>query len=104
MITNPVPIYVVIGIAALFEGSSLLFALLSFRQRRGLDNFLSKVHGSKDPSIYTVLFEDSAALAGLLVAGLGVYLSQRLRNPYYDGIASIIIGAILCVVAVWLAR
>jgi cation diffusion facilitator family transporter len=103
-ITNPVPIYVVMGIAALFEGISLSFALLTFKRRRGLDNFLSKVRGSKDPTIFTVLFEDAAALAGVAAATLGAFLSHRLRNPYYDGAASILIGAILCLVALWLAR
>lgn len=103
-ITNPGPIYVVLGIAALFEGTSLAFALVTFGRRRGLDNLLAKVRGSKDPSVFTVLFEDAAALAGVVVAALGAFLSYRLRNPYYDGAASIIIGAILCFVALWLAR
>jgi cation diffusion facilitator family transporter len=104
MIGNPGPTYMVIGIAALFEGGSFLFALRAFRRRRGPDNFLSKLHASKDPSIYTVLFEDAAALAGLLIAAVGVYLGHRFRNPLYDGLASILIGAMLCFVAVWLAR
>lgn len=58
---------------------------------------------SKDPTIFTVLFEDSAALLGLVVAFLGIYLGHRLDNPYLDGTASVIIGLILALVAVMLA-
>ena len=50
-----------------------------------------------------MLFEDSAALAGLVVAFVGIFLAHQLENPYIDGTASIVIGSILCVVAVWLA-
>jgi divalent metal cation (Fe/Co/Zn/Cd) transporter len=59
---------------------------------------------SKDPTTYTVLFEDSAAVLGLIVAFAGVLLSHTLDNPYFDGAASIFIGAILAVVAVLLAH
>jgi divalent metal cation (Fe/Co/Zn/Cd) transporter len=57
---------------------------------------------SKDPTVYTVLAEDSAALAGIVVAFLGVLLGHQLRNPYLDGSASIAIGIILATVAVYL--
>jgi divalent metal cation (Fe/Co/Zn/Cd) transporter len=53
--------------------------------------------------MFVVLFEDSAAMLGILVAFLGILLSQITGNPYYDGIASVVIGLILAGTAVWLA-
>src|SRR5258707_7811951 len=61
------------------------------------------IRSSKDPTTFTVLFEDTAALLGLIVAFLGIYLAHLLNNPYLDGVASIVIGAILAVVAGFLA-
>jgi divalent metal cation (Fe/Co/Zn/Cd) transporter len=49
--------------------------------------------------VFVVFFEDFAALLGLLVAFFGVYLGHLFGSPYYDGAASIIIGVILCAVA-----
>ena len=60
------------------------------------------IHASKDPTTFTVLFEDSAAILGLLAALIGVFLSDRLGDPSYDGIASIVIGLILAGVALLL--
>jgi cation diffusion facilitator family transporter len=57
----------------------------------------------KDPTMFVVLFEDSAAMLGIIVAFLGIFLSQITMVPYYDGIASIIIGLILAGTAAWLA-
>jgi divalent metal cation (Fe/Co/Zn/Cd) transporter len=61
------------------------------------------VRASKDPTLFVVLFEDSAALLGLLVAAIGLTLSQVLSLPVFDGIASIGIGCILAGTAIWLA-
>ena len=61
------------------------------------------LRASKDPSVYTVIGEDSAALAGLIVAFLGVFFGHLFNNPYFDGAASLVIGVILAVVAVFLA-
>ena len=58
------------------------------------------MHRSKDPTTYTVLAEDSAALAGLLIAAIGIYLSHRLGIPELDGAASVMIGMLLAGVAV----
>lgn len=108
-ILDPVPMenayinYLVIGLATLFEGSSWLVARREFRARKGQRGYLEAVHLSKDPTIFTVLFEDSAALLGLLAAAAGVALGQLTGNPVYDGVASIVIGVILSVTAFWLA-
>ena len=92
--------YVVLAAAALFEGTSFLIALRQFRaQARGLP-FWQALDRSKDPTTYTVLAEDSAALVGLAVAALGIYLSHALDMPELDGVASVIIGVLLAGVAV----
>jgi divalent metal cation (Fe/Co/Zn/Cd) transporter len=64
---------------------------------------LKTIRASKDPTTFTVLFEDTAAMLGLIVAFFGIFLGHQLNNPYLDGVASIIIGAILAVVAGFLA-
>ncbi|WP_317241137.1 cation diffusion facilitator family transporter [Hymenobacter sp. 5414T-23] len=96
--------YVVLGVAFLFDGASFLVARRTFNAQRGGRSFWRAFHGSKDPSIFVVLFEDAADLLGLLVAFLGVLLSHQLQNPYLDGVASLLIGVILLVVAGLLLR
>ncbi|MBC1241307.1 cation diffusion facilitator family transporter [Nostoc sp. 2RC] len=101
---NPKWNYIVLVMAILFEGFSWTIALKEFLPTKGEQNFWQAIKNSKDPTVFTVLFEDSAAIAGLLVAFLGILLGHLLNNVYFDGIASIIIGIILAVVAVLLAR
>ncbi|MEC4816635.1 MAG: cation diffusion facilitator family transporter [Scytonema sp. PMC 1069.18] len=106
---NPSPLedpmwnYIVLGLAMVFEGFSWSVALREFLPTKGQQSFWQAIRASKDPTIFTVLFEDSAALLGLLVALGGVFIGHLLSNPYVDGIASIIIGVILAVVAILLA-
>jgi cation diffusion facilitator family transporter len=92
--------YVVLGIAAVFEGSSFVIALRQFLKQAGNTPFWEALHRSKDPTTYTVLAEDSAALIGLVVAALGIALSQRFDKPVLDGVASLVIGLLLAAVAV----
>jgi divalent metal cation (Fe/Co/Zn/Cd) transporter len=94
--------YVVLGFAAVFEGTSFTIAVRELLRRRGPRTFWLRVHRSKDPSVYTAFYEDFAALLGLLVAFGGVFLGHEFDNPYFDAGASILIGAILCVVALTL--
>ncbi len=101
---NPALNYVVLAVAAVFEAASFTVAWREFRQTRGGRGVWTTIHASKDPSLFTVVFEDSAALAGLAVAFLGVFLSHVLDAPRLDGAASVVIGSILCTVAVVLAR
>lgn len=106
---DPVPIidptwgYIVLGLAFIFEGISWTFALRGFLAARGKRGIWETIHTTKDPTIVTVLFEDSAALLGLCVAFLGIFLADLLDNPYFDGVASILIGLILAAVASVLA-
>lgn len=103
MIGNPMANYVVLGFALLFESGSWLVAFRQFRQEKGTLSYLQAIHRGKDPTVFTVLLEDSAALLGLVVALAGIALGQWTGNPVYDGAASVVIGVILSAVAFWLA-
>ena len=96
--------YIVIGLGVVFEGVAWTLALKGFLQLRGERTTWETIQTSKDPTIYAVLFEDSAALLGLLVAALGIYFSKALDMPVLDGVASIVIGVLLCAVATFLLR
>ena len=96
--------YAVIAAAALFEGYSFSVAMREFRRERKGRSLLGAIQASKDPTTFTVLFEDSAALVGLALAFLGIFLGERFGDPRFDGIASVLIGLNLAVVAVALAR
>ncbi len=104
-LTDPFWNYVVLASAALFEGSSLAIALRQFLKKKPAGiGFWTAVLRSKDPSNFTVLAEDSAALAGLAIAALGVWGSHALNRPELDGAASIAIGILLAGVAALLIR
>ena len=95
--------YIVLGAAIVFEGAAWLFALREFRSRKGHLGYFSAVRQSKDAAVFTVLFEDTAAMLGLIVAMVGIALGQYLEMPVLDGVASVIIGLILALVAAFLA-
>jgi cation diffusion facilitator family transporter len=96
---NPLPSYIVLAISLLVEGSSFAIAMRQFSAARGDVPPFVFIREAKDPSLFTVVFEDSAAMLGLVVAFLGVFLGHLLHNPYFDGAASVVIGLILMVVA-----
>jgi cation diffusion facilitator family transporter len=102
--TDLMTAYVVLGVAAVFEGTSWFVALREFRRTKGNRDYLDAIHESKDPSVFTVLFEDSAALLGILVAFLGISGASFLSMPALDGVASVGISVILAVAAILLAR
>ena len=102
-IENPTWNYAVLGVAIIFESASFFFAFKAFRAEMGKQSVVQTIRASKDPTTFTVLFEDTAALLGLLVALAGVFLAEQFNEPHFDGIASIVIGLILGVVAVVLA-
>jgi len=102
-ILNPTVNYVVIILSMALEGTSWYISLREFSRAKGKKDYVEAVHRSKDPSIFVVLLEDSAALLGLAVAFAGIYLSQATGNPRFDAIASIIIGFILAATATALA-
>ena len=92
--------YAVLGFATVFEGTSWLFGLKAFNAERGRKGVMETIHDTKDPSSFTVLLEDSAALLGLVFAFLGIFLGSQLGLPRLDGVASVLIGLLLCGVAV----
>lgn len=95
--------YLVLTLGILFEGAVWRVAFEEFSKTKGDLGWWQAVKASKDPTVFTVLFEDTAALLGLLVAFIGILASQALDMPALDGIASICIGLILGATAAFLA-
>jgi len=108
-ILNPHPIndphinYIVLILAMIFEGWAWSIAFIEFKRRKGDLPYWEAIRASKDPTVFTVLFEDTAAMLGLIVALVGIFLSEHLNMPILDGVASIGIGIILAVIATFLA-
>lgn len=107
---NLVWAYWVLAISFALEAASIALAIyqeVKEAHHEGL-KFLEYLRESKDPTAKTVIFEDSAALLGIIIAGAGIYLTEHHSGPgdgaYWDGLASIIIGLVLAVVAFVLAR
>lgn len=100
---NVIVNYIVLGLAMLFEGGAWYFAFREFKKTKGRRSYLEAIRQAKNPSIFVVLFEDSAAMLGLLVAFSGILLGQLTGNVYFDGLASVVIGLILGATAIWLA-
>jgi cation diffusion facilitator family transporter len=97
-------VYVVLAISFVFEGVSWAAALKRIRASKGRYGYYEAIRRSKDPSVFTVLLEDSTALLGLLVALAGTVAAQMTGRPEFDAFASIVIGALLCVTSFLLAR
>jgi cation diffusion facilitator family transporter len=102
-IQKPMINYIVLGISIVFEGAAWYFAFNEFTKAKGKWGYIEAVQRGKDPTMFVVLFEDSAAMLGLVVAFLGIWLSQATGILIFDGIASVVIGLILAGTAVWLA-
>jgi cation diffusion facilitator family transporter len=103
-VESPVVNYVVLGLSFLFEGGSWWVALKEFRRAKGPRGYYQAIRESKDPTTFTVLFEDSAALAGLVIAFVGISAAQYFDIPELDGLASVGIGLVLAATAMVLAR
>ncbi len=101
---NPLINYLVLAVAFVIEGTSFFVAMREFTKARGTRPAFEFIRASKDPSLFTIVFEDSAAMLGLVVAFLGVLLGQLTGIPQFDGAASVVIGLILMGVAWLLAR
>lgn len=103
-ITNVAINYAVLSIAMLFEGAAWWVAYRALDSTRGNRSLFAAVRASKDPSVFTVLLEDTAAMLGLVAAFIGIALGQWLDIPELDGVASIVIGCILAGTAILLAQ
>jgi len=103
-IEDPTLSYVVLGIAFAMEGTSWALAVREFNAGRAGQSWWQAVRRSKDPPGFIVLFEDSAALVGLVIAALGIWASGYFGDARLDGAASVLIGLVLAAVAVLLAR
>ncbi len=101
--TDPIWNYAVLVAAMIFEGFAWYFAFREFKTVKGQRGYMEAVRRGKDPTLFVVLFEDSAAMLGLVVAFLGVLLGQVTGNPVWDGVAAVCIGLILGGTAIWLA-
>jgi cation diffusion facilitator family transporter len=100
---SPIWAYGVLFVAFLLEGWSTLEAFNDFKAAKGKLGWWKAVRDSKDPPAFIVLLENGAAIAGIIAAAAGVFLSQLTQNPFYDGAASVVIGVILGVTAMVLA-
>lgn len=109
-VLHPAPIedphinYIILGISFVFEATSSWIALREFEKQRGSLSYIEAATRSRDPASYLVLFEDSAALIGILIAFAGTFAAEISGIREFDGLASIGIGAVLAVTALFLAR
>ena len=102
-ISSPLINYLVLGFAMVFEGAALFIAYKEFGKVRGNFGIFEAVQRSKDPTLFTVLFEDTAAMLGLIVAFIGIFIAHTFNIPWVDGATSIVIALILASTAVLLA-
>ena len=96
--------YVVLGMSILFEGTSLFIAAKEFNKARGEVPLWEAIIKSKDPSSFLVLFEDGAAVLGLLIVGILMWCNHQFNLPVLDGLASVFFGVLLIFVSLILAR
>jgi len=94
--------YLTLALALLFEGASFVIAVRQFKREQAGTPFWRALRTSKDPTTYTVMAEDGAALLGLVAAGIGIFASAQFGILWFDGAASIVIGLILAGVALLL--
>ena len=103
-IDRPVVIYIVLAVSMVFEAASWLVGIRAFRATKGGLGWWQAFRRSKDPPAFIVVFEDSAAVLGILVAAAGTAATILTGNSRWDGIASLVIAAILAGVAALLGR
>jgi cation diffusion facilitator family transporter len=100
---SPLIAYVVLTVAFVMEAGSTVAAFREFDANRGGRSWWAALRETKDAPTVIVLLENGAAMAGIVIAGIGVGLAQLTGNPHFDGIASVLIGLILGLVAMFLA-
>ena len=100
---SPIVAYIVLLVAFLLDGWSTLEAFREFKAAKGNLSWFEAIRRSKDPAGFIVLLENGAAMAGIVVAAVGLAVAQATNDPFYDGAASVVIGLILGVTAFFLA-
>ena len=100
--SDPTVAFIVLGVAAALEGWSTWEAMKQFNQSRGTKSMVRAVRDTKDAPTLIVLLENGGAMAGLAVAALGIALAHWTGDPVWDGIASVLIGLILGLIAIFL--
>jgi cation diffusion facilitator family transporter len=95
--------YLVLAFSLIFEGSSFIIAYRAFKKTAG-ESLWASIKRSKDPADFMVLFEDGAAVLGILVVFVFLFVGQQTNNPYLDGAASVAVGLILAISSMLLAR
>ncbi|MBE99172.1 cation diffusion facilitator family transporter [Flavobacterium coralii] len=103
-LSDPMWNYIVLLSAMVFEGASLVYTIRQFNKSRGKLGFWKELSMSKDPGLFAVIYEESAAIAGLIIALVGVWLGHYFQNPVFDAAASILIGLVLVFVAITMVR
>lgn len=103
-IGDPLWNYIVLGISAVFEAITWVFGWKAFVKERRGRSVVETIVRSKDPTTFSVVLEDSAALLGIVIAFAGVWAATHLSIGWADGAASILIGALLCAVALLLVN
>lgn len=101
---SPLIAYGVLIVAFLLEGGSTIAAFREFNRARGSKSWWGALVSTKDATTVIVLLENGAAMAGILLAALGLALSELTGDPRLDGVASVLIGLLLGIVALFLAR
>jgi len=96
--------FVVLAVSFVFEGTSWFFALQRVRRSKGRRSYFQAIRQSKNPAVFTVLLEDSAALLGLVLAFAGILAAVLTGRSEFDAIASILIGILLAATSFVLAR
>ncbi len=102
-IKNVYIIYIVLGLAFLMEGFATFKAFKEFRTRHRRTGLIPGLRQSKDPALFAIILEDMAAMTGIVVATVGVFIAHQFSIPQADGLASIVIGLVLALVAIFMA-
>ena len=103
-IEQPLVSFVVLGLCFVFEGTTWIIALRGVRADSEQFGYYAAFLRSKDPPAYMVLFEDTAALIGIMIAAIAIGAAVWLQQPFWDGIGSILIGLLLAATSILLAR
>jgi len=101
---SPVMNYIVLGFSFIFEAVSMIIPTRLFYKEKGNLSWWKGLVMSKDPTIFTVVFENFAAIIGLVIVAISVFLNQQVHLPYIDGLASLLVGLLLVGVSLIIAR